>query len=306
LTNFDSFKPGDSSATGSDDYAKPTTRTKAPDQSGGKDRTSQWATRHVYFGHFALSDAHDDQFYSFERFSRGSAGLAGAVADPYRVWLENWEAREVGDSVQITATDQECAIDIKLTPEKPLVLQGDLGLSRKGKAPCNVSYYYSRTRLATTGTVKVKGEQVEVRGLSWQDREWSSNSLDKDQKGWDWFSIQLNDGRDLMLYCMRRKDGTSDIFSSGTVVDQLGKSRRLSRNDFSVEVTDHWRSGFSDKIYPGGWIIAVPSENLVLNVKPLLRDQEHKHRFVYWEGAVTVEADEYAVSGHGYAELVGY
>jgi predicted secreted hydrolase len=214
--------------------------------------------------------------------------------------------------MRLKAAQGDVAIDLLLRPGKPPVLQGERGLSRKSAEPGNASYYYSLTRMPTAGTVRIGGERFAVTGASWMDREWSTSSLGKDQVGWDWFSLQLADGWDLMLYRLRRKDGTADPASSGTLIGPDigpdGGSRRLNLAEFQIEGSGEWRSPRSGAEYPTRWRVRVPGEDLDLDVRPLLADQELDVSFRYWEGAVEITGTHRGrpVEGHGYVELTGY
>lgn len=268
-------------------------------------RESPWYTNQIYFAHFAVSDIREQKFLHSERFSRGAMGLAGAQMKPVRIWIENWSIIHNDDgSVHLGAVAKKFAIDLVLRAKKPRVLNGDNGLSQKSSAKGNASYYYSQTRLNTTGSISVDNEQYQVNGLSWLDREWSTSVLAKNQQGWDWFSIQLEDGRDIMLYELRHKDGTVDVNSSGTFVLKNGEYKHLKQEDYHIEVLDHWTSDQSKVRYPAHWKITIKSENLTLYVKPHQPNQELAVNFVYWEGAVRVYGEE--VSGNGYVELTGY
>lgn len=266
------------------------------------ERSSAWAARQVYLAHFTVSDAEGGRFHSFERWSRGALGLAGARGEPFRVWLEDWSA--AGDSaMRLRAAEDGVALDLALQPGKPPVLQGERGLSRKSAETGNASYYYSLTRMPAAGTVSVGGERFTVSGLAWMDREWSTSSLGRDQVGWDWFALQLEDGRDLMLYRLRRADGSSDPLSKGTLVGPQGESRHLALKDFDLEVRGHWESPRSGARYPSRWRLRIPSAGLDLSLEPLLADQELDVSFRYWEGAVRVEG---SARGRGYVEMTGY
>jgi predicted secreted hydrolase len=177
-------------------------------------------------------------------------------------------------------------------------------LSRKSIRPGNASYYYSIPRLATTGRVELFGEVFTVSGLSWLDREWSSSVLDTGQVGWDWFALQLDDGRDIMLYQMRRDDGTVDSTSSGTIVTRDGASIPLRHGDYRIEIQDQWTSSQSGKRYPSGWRIVIPAHDITLDVLPAQKRQELPFAVTYWEGAVRCEGPGF--SGRGYVELTGY
>ncbi len=274
------------------------------------DRESDWATRQIYMAHFALTDPINQSFHAFERFSRGAAGLAGVDLRPFRAWLEDWEIAGGEDPppFRLRAAEGGTAIELELDSAKPVVLNGDRGLSRKGREPGNASYYYAFTRMPTRGTVTVGYKTFEVQGSSWLDREWSTSVLEEDQAGWDWFALQLSDGRDLMVYQLRRSDGSADPLSSGTLTAADGSSRSLPSDAFSLEPLGNWISPATGVTYPSRWRLQVPDAAIDLQVTPLLPDQELDLSFRYWEGAVAVTGSSSgeAVSGRGYVELTGY
>jgi predicted secreted hydrolase len=263
----------------------------------------------VYIAHFAVTDADRERFLTAERFSRGAAGLAGAQADPFRVWIDDWEIAAAGKDKQwrLRATDPEFAVDLELVPARPPVLNGDNGLSQKSAEPGNASYYYSITRWATDGTLRLGDDVVDVSGLSWLDREWSTSALGADQLGWDWFALQLSDGSDLMFYNLRKLDGGQDEQSAGTWIDRDGRSRHLERNDVEIIVTDTWQSP-EGGVYPSAWTLRVPGRGLELEVSSVMADQELFTTVRYWEGAVDVRGRRYGepIEGRGYVELTGY
>lgn len=273
-------------------------------------RSSQWATNQIYLAHFTLTDVDGGQFHAFERISRGAAGLAGAQSEPhYAVWLEDWRVEMTGaDTFELHAASEGLRLELSLRDEKGPVLQGEQGLSRKGAEPGNASYYYSQPRLASQGSVTIGDETLAVSGQSWKDHEFSTSVLNSEQIGWDWFSLQLNDGYELMLYNLRRADGQPDPFSSGTLIAPDGGTTALSGDDFTITALGSWRSPHSGAEYPMGWRIELPAHGVELDVQPYLRDQELNLTFVYWEGAVhlTGRHQGAAVSGVGYVELTGY
>jgi predicted secreted hydrolase len=280
---------------------------------GSATRASAWATNQAWMAHFALTDTVSRRFLASERFGRGALGIAGAEAQPFRVWLDDWQAVS-GDPrsglfpLRLRASDGPVAIELDLTTRKPLVLQGQDGWDRKGPQPGDASYYYSFTRLAAQGRVRIGEMSHAVTGAAWMDREWSSNALGKDLEGWDWFSIQLSDGSDLMYYRLRRPDGTATPFSSGALILPAGDILELGGDDIRLEVRREWRSPRSQRRYPVAWAIQIPSRGLALEVEPQLDQQELDLTTRYWEGAIRARGTSIGgpVSGQGYLELVGY
>ncbi|MDH3973240.1 MAG: carotenoid 1,2-hydratase [Deltaproteobacteria bacterium] len=274
------------------------------------ERTSKWATNNIYMGHFALTDVETETFYNFERFAREGAGLAGAKAEPFRVWVEDWSVEVVegeGHPWSLRAKKNGIVVNLLLTPEKGIVLQGDEGLSQKSKEPGNASYYYSIPRLSTEGTIEVKGETFQVSGSSWLDREWSTSALSEDQEGWDWFALQLSNGYDLMFYKLRLKNGTVDSFSAGKLIGPDGSVLSIKADDVEIEELEKWESPLGGT-YPIKWKFLFKKEALFLNIEPLIVNQELDLSIRYWEGAVKVQGTHHGVplSGKGYLEMTGY
>ena len=274
-------------------------------------RASAWGAANIYMAHFALSDIAGQRFFAFDRFSRDAAGLAGAQGDPFRVWLEGWRAEGPPGAalpMRLQAAQGDAAIDLTLGGGKPPVLQGDRGLSQKSAEPGNASYYYSLTRMPTSGSVRVAGETFAVTGLSWMDREWSTSLLAENVAGWDWFALQLDDGRDLMYFQLRQRGGGADAYSSGALIDAAGASAALRRDDTQLEVLGSWQSPRTGARYPAGWRLRVPSQSLDLTITPALAEQELVLATIYWEGAVTISgtAGGQPIAGRGYVELTGY
>jgi predicted secreted hydrolase len=276
---------------------------------------SDWNTRQFYMGHFAMTDVQAERFHAFERFSRSAQGLAGAQADPFRVHLDDWALQSGPDGLpqmRLYARQEASAIDLILELAKPMVLQGDRGLSQKGREAGNASFYYSYTRLHARGHVETPDAgRVPVRGQVWMDREWSTSALDEDQVGWDWFALQLSDGRDLMVYNLRERGGGASRFSKGTLVGRDGSKTPLGVDDYSIEPTRTWTSPHSDATYPVAWRVRVPGQGLDLRVESVMDDQELNVSVRYWEGSVRVSSWGGAeggsgLTGVGYVELTGY
>jgi predicted secreted hydrolase len=269
-------------------------------------RTSAWATRQAYLAHFTVTDVAGKRFRSFEHWGRGALELAGAKGEPFRVWVGDWSADAMSGQappMHLRAAQEDAALDLTLQEGRPPVLQGDRGLSRKSAEPGNASYYYSLPRMPAAGTIRLGKESFAVSGDAWMDREWSTSSLSPDQVGWGWFSLQLADGRELMLYRLRRKDGSVDPASSGTLIAADGSSRPLTLADVKLDTSGSWTSPRSGARYPARFHLRLPAQGLDLDIRPLLADQELDTSFRYWEGAVAVTG---TVAGSGYVELTGY
>ena len=273
-------------------------------------RTSEWAAEDIYFAHFAFTDVENDEFYAFERYSRDALGLAGAMRSPFRVWIEDWSAEGSVDGVvptRLRAIEEGVGVSLALNSERDAILNGENGFARKGSGPGEASYYYSMTRLPTTGVVTLDGQAYSVSGLSWLDREWGSAQLSDDRVGWDWFALQLSDGRDIMYYQLRPRAGESTDFDLGTLVAADGSYSRLRAADVSIEVLDRWQSPLGGT-YPARWRIRIPEEGLDIEITPYVSDQELDTVVRYWEGAVGIkgESNGTRVEGSGYVELTGY
>ncbi len=271
---------------------------------------SQWYDRSLYFAHFALSDIAAEHFYAFERYSRPGPGLAGAQSDPYRVWIEDWKIAEgVPGIYRLQAAQAEIALDLSLTDEMGVVLHGENGYSRKGESVTNASYYYSQPRLRADGSVRVEDVQYPVSGLAWKDHEFSTSVLDENQIGWDWFSLQFEDGPALMLFQLRERGGGTSASSSGTFVTPEGIPQPVQKTDFEITVLEEWRSPHTQGVYPATWEIQLNEPDCVLEVRPWMADQELNFPTVtYWEGAVRFEGvcNGVTARGNGYVELTGY
>lgn len=304
----------------------------SPTEPGGP---SAWATNQAYMGHFAVADIDGDAFKAADLFARGSGGLAGARTTPLRVWIEDWVVESVSDGgvgvtaraesqgalrsaersayvfpLRLAADGDGFAIDLQLEAGKPHVLQGEQGLSQKGPEPGNASYYYAHTRMPAAGRVMFEGQEYDVTGLAWMDREWSTSALSEGQVGWDWFALQLDDGWEMMVYQLRLEDGTPDPLSDGVLIDPEGNRIPLDwGSEVDVQPTGTWSSPVDGAEYPSGWRIRVPDREWDLTVEPVIDDQELRLAFRYWEGSVAVEGSGEGgapVSGRGYVELTGY
>lgn len=308
-----------------------TKKAASAEKNSSQENPSAWRTKNIYMAHIALTDITNKKFYQQERFSRDGLDLAGAglvfqeqtdvsLQDNSRgylkFWLNDWQVKSLENGqlfpLRITVKDKSFSLDLQLETVKPIVLQGEQGLSQKSSRPGNASYYYSYTRLASHGDINIGRETFQVSGNSWFDREWSTSSLGEDQRGWDWFALHLDDGSELMLYQMRKKDGSKDRFSSATLVDSQGKSSNLDSQQFQIKAVEYWLSPDSGIRYPIAWQIKIPGRKINLLVSTEVKQQEWSKKkgfsFNYWEGAVAVrgEKNQQPVSGSGYLEMTGY
>lgn len=273
---------------------------------------SEWRSSQVYMAHFAVSDINGGQYFHRQRFSRGGAGLAGATADPvYQIWIEGWQIKALDEQAARTTIQADAgdfAVDLTLDQIKPPALQGDNGLSPKSAEVGNASYYYSLTRLLTSGTIRVNDQTFAVTGATWKDHEFSTSALGTNAQGWDWFGLQLDDNRELMLGQIRLHEGGREPAFGGLLVNADGSTRYLKSADFTLDVTAYWQSPHTGARYPAGWNMTIDTgdpQPLRLTVTPLLADQElhGSGNIDYWEGAVAISGDQ---TGYGYAELTGY
>ena len=283
------------------------------------ERSSHFATNQIYMGHFAVTDAAKGEYFCFERRSRGAGGLAGATGNPtYKVWMEDWSATEaepgvmrlhVASTSDLIEAKPQIGLSLNLRQTRSPILHGDSGLSQKGPESGNATYYYSLVGLETTGEITINGKTATVSGISWMDHEFGTSFLGEEFVGWDWFSLRLEDGTALMLYCLRRSDQSCDPQTfEGTLVYPNGRQLRIGTKDFTLTPTRQWRSTESGAAYPSGWQITFPELKIALQVEPLIPNQEFRASFTYWEGAVRVsgQIDGTTVDGHGYVELTGY
>lgn len=277
---------------------------------------SSWKTNQVFIAHFAVTDAERGRFQFEQRYARGVLGLAGAQSSPFRVWIEDWSVTEnpltagSGQSAEnwlLDVAGEGLGLELNLRAAKPVVLNGIDGLSQKSDETGNASYYYSIPRLESAGRLRISGETFEVTGTSWLDREWSSSALSGDQRGWDWFALQLSDGSDLMFYNLRKVDGSQDPHSAGTHVDAEGRATHLGADQVVIRVTAEWASPLGGS-YPARWELELPSQDLVLTITPVMPNQELVTTVRYWEGAVDVRGTRSGkdIEGMGYVELTGY
>lgn len=274
---------------------------------------SPWDLRNVALAHFAVTDPARKAFRYYEKLNRATPYLAGAREGYLHVFNEGWSVTTASDgSFRLRAAAGEDAVDLVLRSRKPPAIHGENGVSVKAEGAGYASHYYSLTRLEATGSVRIGGRTETARGLAWMDHEFGSSALREHQTGWDWFSVQFDNETELMLYIIRKQDGTPDVTSSGSIVLDDGRVIPLKRDQFRVEPLGRWRSRRSGATYPMGWRITVPGLRIALRVRERMREQElittGSTQVTYWEGAVVVEGSfgQTPVRGKGYVEMTGY
>ena len=281
---------------------------------GESSRPSDFAAQQIYMAHFAVTSAPAGRHLSFDRFSRGAGGVAGATGAPrYQVWLDDWRAHENGPGqmrlqAAAEAGNGPVSIDLTLTETRPPLLHGDAGYSRKGPEPGNANHYYSLVRMETVGHLVFSGTQVEVSGLSWMDHEFGTSALSGDAVGWDWFAVTLDNDVVLMFAEIRTQSGATQQIFEGTLSYPDGRQIAISKDDFTLTPTGQWTSPDSGIVYPSGWRVAFPQHDIELTIDPLVDNQEMDVVFTYYEGATVVRGtmNGQPVGGRGYVELTGY
>lgn len=276
-------------------------------------QAATWDVKDLYLTHLALSDVNGQHFYHAERVNRAGPGIAGVSASDARIWNGNWQIQWQDSDQKLEAIESQFQLNLTLHAQKPPVIHGENGVSQKSEGAGHASYYVSLTRLAARGNLELNGEQFDVSGLAWMDHEFFTHQLESSQVGWDWLSLQLEDNTELMLFRLRRKDGSLDPFSAGTYVDAQGKSTHLRAADFTLQpLTESWTSPATHATYPIAWKIAIPKLEMELESHTALAAQEltGKTRLApsYWEGAIALEGHrgKAQLGGVGYLEMAGY
>lgn len=272
---------------------------------------SPWYVHDVYMAHLALSDVSGGQYYAAERLNRAGPGIAGVDAAAGTIWNGNWKTQIGMRSHTLRGVGENFRIELEVAPQKEPVIHGQNGVSQKAEGKGHASHYISFTRMTTAGVVVLKGKRYTVEGDTWMDHEFFSESMQGDEIGWDWLSIQLDDRSELMLYRLRHRDGSVDPYSSGTYVDNAGKVLHLALQDFSMtSAGEAWKSGRTGATYPIDWSVTIPELKLQIDISTPLKSQEFVSRFgpSYWEGAIDIRGrrQNQAVRGTGYLEMTGY
>jgi predicted secreted hydrolase len=262
-----------------------------------------WADRNAWMGHAAVTRA--DTHRSSETFARGGVGQAGVETAPFQAWIDNWQMRGLDDfdsnniaPLELTASSADFSYALRLEADRPLVLQGDAGFSRKSDRG-QASYYYSQPFFKAMGRIVIDDKPIDVTGLAWMDREWSSQPLASDQSGWDWFSLHLEGGEKLMLYRLRQKDGRNDLFGNFIAAD--GRSVEIAAANNSMTPTKF--TDIEGRKVPTSWRVIIPAHGLNIETTPLNERCWMGTSFAYWEGPIAFAGSH---GGIGYLELTGY
>ncbi|NIP31719.1 MAG: hypothetical protein GTO02_19735 [Candidatus Dadabacteria bacterium] len=268
---------------------------------------SKWASDQIYLTHFTITDEKNNKFYKYELVNRNFFDFAGSSENGLNTWNGNYKMMLNGDKFKIIAKNEESELILDLTQESKIMLNGKSGLSQKGAKPGDASYYYSIPILKGSGKLKIQNDVFNIKHASvWMDREFFSIE-ESENSGWDWFSIQFDDGSVLMLYQIRDKEGKQTQFSSGTFLNTDGKQILLEHKDFELKRLDYWKSPKTNKKYPLKWRIIIPELNINITITPTMKNQELVLKelldMTYWEGRCLVSGSH---SGKAYMELVGY
>lgn len=269
----------------------------------------------IYFAHFAVTDIDRKKFrYAHRKSANGIFDApANTSENHYYLRIDDWSVRESNDSHIVRAAMRDIVFEATLTPQKPVILNGEeegKGVSYKDAG--EASRYFSYTRMAVEGDISWHGTTEHFKGSAWMDREFGTWTPTENQKGWDWFSIQLDNNCELMCYQLRNSTNQVSPYSSGAFINENGERTHLKNDDFTIEPIGYWKSPHSGATYPSGWKLSVPKIALDLTVTPVMEDQELDSRgstmIIYWEGACVVEgkAGDAPISGRAYVELVGY
>lgn len=270
---------------------------------------THWDLHNLALAHFAITDIDRQKFWYAEKLNRESPFTAFAATGYLDVFNEGWGVTTLADgSWQLVAAQGGHSLDLRLRSRKPPAINGENGISVKAEGAGYATHYYSMTRLEAAGTI----EGQKCRGIVWMDHEFGSSNLRENQQGWDWFCMQFDNDSELMLYQIRRTDGTPDPASSGSLVISDGTVIHIRHDQIHIQPLDHWKSPKSGAVYPMGWRVTVPEFRIAVTVTPEMRDQELVTRgstnVTYWEGASTISGsfDNVVVSGAGYVEMTGY
>ena len=262
-----------------------------------------WASQQIWMGHAAVTSATTHRFA--ETFARGGVGQAGVDITPFHAWTDAWDMAAVEPMnertlapLQLRARGADFSYALRLDAEQPLVLQGERGYSKKSERG-QASYYFSQPYFKAKGQLVIDDRQVDVSGLAWMDREWSSQPLASDQTGWDWFSLHLASGEKVMLFRLRQNDGKN--YFAGNWIGLDGQSVQLAPS--AIVMTPTANTDVASRKLPTQWHIAIAERGLAVDCTPLNAQSWMGTSFPYWEGPIDVHGSH---AGVGYLEMTGY
>ncbi|MEX3017257.1 lipocalin-like domain-containing protein [Gymnodinialimonas hymeniacidonis] len=264
--------------------------------------SDNWTAPQLFMGHAGLTtpDAH----FSAERLARGGIGQASVTADPFQAQIDDWQMTSTAtegdayDVLHLTARGSDFAYDLNLAANGPLIFHGQDGYSVKS-AEGQASYYYSQPFYSVAGTLNLPDGDIAVTGTAWLDREWSSQPLSDDQMGWDWFSLQFEDGARMMAFALRSTDG--DSFTSATWINADGTTQ--SYGDGHVELMPLASTEVAGRAVPTEWHLSFPERGIDIRTMPINAQSWMDTSFPYWEGPITFTGTH---AGRGYLEMTGY
>lgn len=271
---------------------------------------SRLVVDHIQFVHFAITDLSKNRFFYHQDLTRGAFGEAGFNQNNRLAWIEDHSLELLPEGgFRIVGRSPEKSLDLQLKPAKPLIFHGVDGISQKAEGPGRASHYYSFTRLLSSGQLRIGDDTFTVQGTSWYDHEWATNQLTSEQIGWDWFSLQFDDGSELMVFQIRTKDGGRDPYSSGTFIHADGTTTKVKHDDFILEPGRLWQSKTTGAKYPVTWTLNIQPLELEIAISARMDAQELVLAPIsYWEGSIqavgTVGGSK--VSALGYLEMTGY
>jgi len=275
------------------------------------DKASPFRSSQIYLAHFAIADVTGAKYLSAEKFSRALPGLTGASNPPLRLQVDNWSIEQSDPENEhwvLKASTTNFGMDLRLKAKRPVVLQGERGLSKKSTEPGNASYYYSIPKLHAEGEISIGQKAIPVTGDAWFDREWSTSALEQGQIGWDWFGLHIADDVELMYYQIRQANGKTAKESHGVLILENGQRRIDLGQNVKLVPLEYWTSSNTNARYPVKWRISIPSEELNIVVTAKFNDQQWAGSFVYWEGAVDTVGhyQQREILGQGFLEMTGY
>jgi len=268
---------------------------------------SRFAARQLVFAHAALTDVQGQRLWHDQRIAREGFDIARAAAGDTDLRLRDWSLARRADGYHARLAAAEFALELRLAPTQPVLLQGEQGLSRKGPQAVHASYYYSEPQLAVDGAVTLQGRRLECRGRAWLDHEWSEALLHPQAVGWDWIGMNLEDGGALTAFRLRREDGSA-LWAGGSLRPRGGAVQVFEAAQVEFVPGRRWTSPLSQAAYPVEWIVRTPAG--AFTVRAVIDQQELDSRgstgAIYWEGLSDLLDGAGRRVGRGYLEMTGY